>query len=59
MADLGEVATADDMTDEENWTGGFYELSLLLGAADDRRLDRPPSNRLNAIPPDGPYTARS
>jgi hypothetical protein len=40
MVDLGEVATADDMSDDENWTGGFYELSLLLGAADDRRLDR-------------------
>ena len=40
MVDLGEVATADDISDDENWTGGFYELSLLLGAADDRRLDR-------------------
>jgi hypothetical protein len=38
MVDVGEMA-ADDMSDEENWTGGFYELSLLLGAADDRRLD--------------------
>jgi hypothetical protein len=40
MADLGVVATAYDLSDEENWTGGFYELSVLLGAADDRRLDR-------------------
>lgn len=36
----GEVAAADDMNDDENWTGGFYELSLALGAADDRRLDQ-------------------
>lgn len=41
MVDLGEMATADDMSDEENWTGGFYEMSLLLGAADDRGLDGP------------------
>lgn len=40
MVNLGEMATADDMSDEANWTGGFYELSLLLGAADDARLDR-------------------
>jgi hypothetical protein len=32
MVDLGEMATADDMSDEENWTGGFYELSLLAGS---------------------------
>ncbi|MFI6784514.1 hypothetical protein [Micromonospora sp. NPDC050276] len=32
--------TADDMSDAENWTGGFYELILILGAADDARLDR-------------------
>lgn len=31
-------ATAD-MGDDENWTGGFYELFLVLGAADDARLD--------------------
>ncbi|MEH0927300.1 hypothetical protein [Micromonospora sp. CPCC 205558] len=30
---------ADDMSDVENWTGGFYELILVLGAADDARLD--------------------
>jgi hypothetical protein len=27
------------MRDEENWRGGFYELSLILGATDDDRLD--------------------
>lgn len=31
---------ADDMTDDENWTGGFYELCLVLGAADDDNVDR-------------------
>jgi hypothetical protein len=34
------VKPADDLTDEENWTGGFYELSLVLGGADDDKLDR-------------------
>jgi hypothetical protein len=34
------MATTDDMSYDENWTGGFYELSLDLGAADDARLDR-------------------
>ncbi len=33
------MAAADDMSDDENWTGGFYELILLLGPADDARLD--------------------
>lgn len=27
------MALADDMSDGENWTGGFYELSLVLGLA--------------------------
>ena len=40
IENLGEVATADDMSDDENFRGGFYELSLVLGAADDPRLDR-------------------
>ena len=31
---------AGELTDEENWTGGFYELRLVLGAADDDNLDR-------------------
>ncbi|MEV6595578.1 hypothetical protein AB0M36_01800 [Actinoplanes sp. NPDC051346] len=34
------MATADDMNDEENWTGGFYELSLSLGVPNDDKLDR-------------------
>ena len=34
------MKTADDLNDDENWTGGFYELSLVLGAADDDNLDR-------------------
>jgi hypothetical protein len=34
------MATADDMSDDENWTGGFYELCLIFGAADDHMLDR-------------------
>jgi hypothetical protein len=38
--DLVVVRAADDMNDDENWTGGFYELSLVLGAADDANLDR-------------------
>lgn len=28
------------MNDDENWTGGFYELRLVLGTADDDNLDR-------------------
>jgi hypothetical protein len=39
-ADLGRVASADDMGDDENWVGGFYELVLMLGDEDDERLDR-------------------
>lgn len=39
MVDLGEMATADDLTDDGNWTGGFYELLLDLGAAGDPGLD--------------------
>ncbi|HJP76013.1 MAG TPA: hypothetical protein VJ914_17220 [Pseudonocardiaceae bacterium] len=34
------MAAADNLNDDENWTGGFYELSLTLGSADDRRLDQ-------------------
>ncbi|MEU4531230.1 hypothetical protein AB0F49_23695 [Micromonospora ureilytica] len=34
------MAATDDLRDPENWTGGFYELILILGAADDARLDR-------------------
>jgi hypothetical protein len=33
------MPAADDMSDDENWTGGFYELSLVLGPAEDGRLD--------------------
>ncbi|MBM0275216.1 hypothetical protein [Micromonospora tarensis] len=33
------IAT-DDLSDPENWTGGFYELLLVLGATDDARFDR-------------------
>lgn len=29
-----------DPTHDDNWHGGFYELSFKLGAADDGRLDR-------------------
>jgi hypothetical protein len=29
-----------DMANEDNWTGGFYELSIELGPTDDARLDR-------------------
>ncbi|MEK8104674.1 hypothetical protein NKG94_04790 [Micromonospora sp. M12] len=34
------MATADDLSDDENWTGGFYELGLVLGPVDESRLDR-------------------
>ena len=34
------MAAADDMNDHENWTGGLYELSLVLGPAEDRMLDQ-------------------
>ncbi|MBU2665486.1 hypothetical protein KOI35_18420 [Actinoplanes bogorensis] len=34
------MASADDLSDEANWRGGFYELSLDLGAADDHRAER-------------------
>lgn len=35
-----DVVKADDMNDGENWTGGFYELYLILGPVDDDNLDR-------------------
>jgi hypothetical protein len=31
--------SATDPTHEDNWHGGFYELAIKLGAADDARLD--------------------
>ncbi|WP_439657929.1 hypothetical protein ACSHWB_36845 [Lentzea sp. HUAS TT2] len=34
------MAAAHDMSDDENWTGGFYELSVVLGPAGDHRLDQ-------------------
>jgi hypothetical protein len=37
---VSRVRTADDVDDEENWTGGFYELFLVLGRVDDDHLDR-------------------
>lgn len=33
------VSRADDMSDAENFSGGFYELVLVLGPTDDARLD--------------------
>ena len=32
--------TADDLNDDENCTGGFYELCLVLGPADDDSVER-------------------
>ena len=32
-------AAPDDLADHENWQGGFYELAILLGFADDGRVD--------------------
>ncbi|MFK3980598.1 hypothetical protein ACI2K4_09520 [Micromonospora sp. NPDC050397] len=34
------MTAADDMSDAENWAGGFYELMLVLGPTDDARFDR-------------------
>jgi hypothetical protein len=34
-----DVTGADDLNDPDNWSGGFYELSVNLGPPDDRRLD--------------------
>ncbi|MEV0394190.1 hypothetical protein [Polymorphospora rubra] len=34
------MAATDEMSDARNWTGGFYELMLILGATDDVRFDR-------------------
>ncbi len=31
--------SGSSFTDGENWTGGFYELAILLGPSDDDRLD--------------------
>lgn len=31
--------SASDLTDPDNWVGGFYELALELGPADDARLE--------------------
>jgi hypothetical protein len=38
--DLEAVTIAGELDDDENWTGGFYELCLVLGPADDGILDR-------------------
>lgn len=34
------MSSPDDVDDASNWTGGFYELLLVLGAPDDTRFDR-------------------
>jgi hypothetical protein len=40
IGDPDAVKIADDVADEENWTGGFYELCLVLGPSDDGAVDR-------------------
>jgi hypothetical protein len=40
IGDSDAVKIADDVADEENWTGGFYELCLVLGPSDDGTVDR-------------------
>ncbi|TBL45340.1 hypothetical protein EYA84_00745 [Verrucosispora sp. SN26_14.1] len=40
IGDGDAVRIADDMNDDENWTGGFYELCLVLGASDDATVGR-------------------
>jgi len=43
VAILGKAATKpdpSDLNDEENWTGGFYELAFELGPTEDSRLER-------------------
>jgi hypothetical protein len=39
-APLTAMHDASDLDDEENWTGGFYELAFELGPTDDARLER-------------------
>src|SRR5688500_16091987 len=41
---LGAVEMSDPMlyTDEENWSGGLYELAIELGETNDQRLQRAP-----------------
>ncbi len=48
------MAAPDDASDAANWSGGFYELSLTLGAADDARLDRAVRHLWRAAAVQGP-----
>lgn len=37
---MSPMADASDLNDDENWSGGFYELSIELGERDDSRLEK-------------------
>ncbi|MFJ8579460.1 hypothetical protein [Micromonospora sp. NPDC093277] len=50
---------ADDMSDDENWTGGFYELCLVLGAADDDNVDRALRSLWRAVGVQGCHVRRA
>jgi hypothetical protein len=53
------VKNADNVGDEENWTGGFYELCLVLGSADDGIVDRAVRSLWSAAPVDGCLARRA
>ncbi|MBQ1048186.1 hypothetical protein KBX50_06875 [Micromonospora sp. C51] len=47
------------MNDDENWTGGFYELCLVLGAADDDNVDRALRSLWRAVGVQGCHVRRA
>ncbi|MFD4668905.1 hypothetical protein ACFWNN_04170 [Lentzea sp. NPDC058450] len=49
------MADPASFTDRENWTGGFYELSLEIGDHDDARLERALTALWQAAGITGPY----
>ncbi|MEV4710345.1 hypothetical protein [Micromonospora sp. NPDC049374] len=47
------------MNGDENWTGGFYELCLVLGAADDDNVDRALRSLWRAVGVQGCHVRRA
>jgi len=59
ISDHEAVKIADDMNDDENWSGGFYELCLVLGAADDDNAGRALSSLWRAAGVHGCHVPRA
>ena len=50
---------AAEFTDEENWTGGYYELAIELGSRDDFRLEQALVAVWKLAALEGPFRSRS